>query len=108
MGPLRWRGAPVTRPAARQGAALLCACRASDGTPAAQPQHRKSSSLHGIADYSATCGLNAIATSGTMCGAPVSAEKTRLQYNEQMGELPKKVRIVEVGPRDGLQNEQKT
>ena len=34
--------------------------------------------------------------------------RTRLQYNERMGELPKRVRIVEVGPRDGLQNEQKT
>ena len=32
----------------------------------------------------------------------------RLQYNERMAEFPKSVRIVEVGPRDGLQNEQKT
>ena len=32
----------------------------------------------------------------------------RLQYNERMAEFPKRVRIVEVGPRDGLQNEQKT
>ena len=29
-------------------------------------------------------------------------------YNDGMAELPKSVRIVEVGPRDGLQNEQKT
>src|SRR5262249_39687602 len=41
-------------------------------------------------------------------GSGVPSRRTRLQYNERMAELPKRVRIVEVGPRDGLQNEQKT
>src|SRR5215831_10601224 len=62
MGPLCWRGPPVTGPSARQGVALLCECCDNDGKTAEQAKHRKRSFLHGIADYIATCGLNAIAT----------------------------------------------
>src|SRR5215813_1180425 len=61
MGPLCRRGPPVTGPSARQGVALLCECRDNDGKTAEQAKHRKGASLHGIADYIATCGLNAIA-----------------------------------------------
>jgi len=49
-----------------------------------------------------------IATTALRQGRASVPSPHRLGYNDPMSRLPKRVRIVEVGPRDGLQNETKT